>query len=192
MDTLKELLAIHEAKCKTKKVKKIAEGSEMDLGDMIDKWLQANRMYHFEGSRGVSNFDKLIRVIGYRSMDEFLSDNSGCIESIIEWIKDQNVSDWAANLNNNMGPGENEKESNDVSELVDEYLEGNKFYHFEGSRGVSNLDTLIDVLGYRDMDEFLSDNSGCLEAMIEWIKDARVPEWNEKFAGILSSTSDSE
>ena len=73
------------------------------------------------------------------------------------------------------------KNDRDLGELVDAYLEGNRMYHFEGSRGVSNFDKLIGVMGYRNMDEFLSDNSGCIEAMIEWIKDARVDEWKEAF-----------
>jgi len=94
---IKELLAIHEAKCKAKKkvAKKVSEGQEeLELSELVDKYTEVNRMYHWEGSRGVSNFDKLIGVLGYRNMDEFLHDNSGCLEAMVEWIKDAPVQDW--------------------------------------------------------------------------------------------------
>jgi len=72
----------------------LIEGKD-DLDDLIDKYIEGNRMYHFEGARGVSNFDKLINVLDYRDIDEFLSDNPGCLEAMIEWIKSQNNDDWA-------------------------------------------------------------------------------------------------
>lgn len=87
----KELLAIHEAKCKAKKkAKQVVEGKddeELEFWEIVEKYLDANHMTHWEGSRGISNFDKLIAVLGYRNMDAFLSDNSGCLEEMVEWIK---------------------------------------------------------------------------------------------------------
>lgn len=71
--------------------------------------------------------------------------------------------------------------SKDLSELVDYFIDANKIYSFEGDRGVKNFEKIVKVMGYDNLDKFLSDNSGCLEAMVEWIKDARVPEWVEKF-----------
>jgi len=90
MNLLKELLNLQEEKVEDL----IIEQKNLDLGELVDAYLEKNKMYHFEGSRGISNFDKLIGVIGYSNMDEFLSDNSGCIEAMIEWIKDAPVVDW--------------------------------------------------------------------------------------------------
>ena len=60
----------------------------LDADELFDKFIDANRMYSFEGSRGVSNLEKLIRVLGYRDLHEFFSDNSGAIEGVVEWIKE--------------------------------------------------------------------------------------------------------
>jgi hypothetical protein len=104
---LKELLAIHEAKCKSKTkkmVKKIAEGEDdedlekKDLGELIEQYCDANKMYHWEGSRGVSNFEKLIGILGYQNVDYFLTDNSGCLEAMVEWIKDAGVTEWKESM----------------------------------------------------------------------------------------------
>jgi hypothetical protein len=111
---IKELLAIHEAKCKAKKkvTKKVVEGQEeLDLSELVDKYTDANRMYHWEGSRGVSNFDKLIHVIGYRDLDEFLSENSGCLEAMVEWIKDARGTDWDEKIKAQLSEEEQVEES---------------------------------------------------------------------------------
>jgi hypothetical protein len=71
-----------------------AKGEDMD--ELLDKWMAQERIHSFEGARGISNFDKLIAVLGYRSMDDFLSDNSGCFEAMIEWIKDVPGTEWPA------------------------------------------------------------------------------------------------
>ena len=70
----------------------------MDMNELIEKYTDQEKMYHFEGSRGVSNFDKLIGVIGYRNMDEFLEDNPGCIQAMIEWLGDQRNKEWEESL----------------------------------------------------------------------------------------------
>jgi hypothetical protein len=43
---------------------------------------------------------------------------------------------------------------------------------------------------YRDFDEFFSDNQGAMEALIEWIKDAKVREWKENFQNLLDDVDD--
>jgi hypothetical protein len=60
----------------------------LDADELFDKFIDANRMYSFEGSRGVSNLEKLIRVLGYRDLREFFYDNSGAIERVVDWIKE--------------------------------------------------------------------------------------------------------
>jgi hypothetical protein len=73
--------------------------------------------------------------------------------------------------------GEVEK---DAQEIMEEYYEAKDFSCcFEGERGVAQLETLVKDLGYTGdnfkygdpISSFLSDNSGCIEAIIEWIKD---------------------
>jgi hypothetical protein len=91
MKLLSELLILSE-------VKRKMDDEEKDLGELIEKYCDANRMYHWEGSRGVSNFEKLIKVLGYRNVDYFLTDNSGCLEAMVEWIKDTGLTDWKESM----------------------------------------------------------------------------------------------
>ena len=39
--------------------------------------------------------------------------------------------------------------SESMSELVEEYLDNEKIYRFEGDRGVENLNRLFEAIGYR-------------------------------------------
>lgn len=75
---------------------KIDEGLNegKDLDELVDAWMEKNNAWRTEGSRGVDNIEKLIRALGYRNMDGFLEDNPGAIESLFNWIKEQNISEW--------------------------------------------------------------------------------------------------
>lgn len=88
----------------------ITEGK--DLGELIDKWMDDNKAYSFEGPRGERNLEKLIKEFGYDSMSSFLQDNSGAIEAIIEWIKDSGVTDWADALDD----GSSDEDEDDQDE----------------------------------------------------------------------------
>ena len=68
-------------------------------------------MYSFEGSRGVSNLEKLIRVLGYRDLHEFFSDNSGAIEGVVEWIKEwtERNDEWKQALLDEVGGEEDDQ-----------------------------------------------------------------------------------
>ena len=67
--------------------------------DLFDAYFEVNHMYHFEGQRGVRNLNKLTQdVCGYIDLEDFLEDNSGAIEAVIEWIQSQNNCDWEENL----------------------------------------------------------------------------------------------
>ena len=74
--------------------------------------------------------------------------------------------------------------SNKLSNTLDQYLEQEGFWHFEGERGVCNLKNIITTIGYDNygnnvLENFLADNSGCIEAIIEWIKENdHSGEWN--------------
>jgi hypothetical protein len=82
---LKELLALSEAK------------RDIDGEALLYGWMEANRATRFEGSTGVRNLENLVRTLGYNDINDFLTDNSGAIEAIIEFIKswvDRNE-EWA-------------------------------------------------------------------------------------------------
>lgn len=76
-----------------------------------------------------------------------------------------------------------------LEEIFDEILEDKKIHRFEGESGVKNLAKICRILGYQDFQSygqflhdgtygaygdifaFLEDNPGCIEAMVEWMKD---------------------
>ena len=90
MNLIKELLSL-----KQEDVKQVTEGRRQgDMAELIEKYCDQEKMYHFEGGRGVNNFEKIIKVLGYRDMDGFLEDNSGCIQAMIEWLGTQSNSEW--------------------------------------------------------------------------------------------------
>ena len=74
----------------------------------------------------------------------------------------------------------------DMSEVVDQYMSDNNMHCMEGARGVKQFEKLARALGYSDtfsvstLHAFLEDNSGCLDAMVEWIKGTRNPDWKDE------------
>ena len=100
----------------------------------------------------------------------------------------------------------------DLSELVEQYMDENKLYRTEGRQGVENLCLLVRALGYKDpqyfgqfvrntmpgsaclgdLFEFLEDNPGAITAMIEWISDSKVKEWEDSLREQLSEEEEEE
>lgn len=74
------------------------------LSGLIEKWMDANDVYNFEGPRGERNFTKLVNALGYKSTDDFFGDNSGAYEALINWIGSQRSDEWAESLKADM-PG---------------------------------------------------------------------------------------
>ncbi len=85
-------------------------------------------------------------------------------------------------------------------ELIQEWDEENEVFSNEGRRGVENLCRLVRALGYRDSQhfgqlsqdaclgdlvEFLEDNSGCIDAIKEWIGKQSCSEWRESLESEL-------
>ena len=73
----------------------------MDIREAVDQFIDENKLHGIEGRRGVENFAKVCRALGYRDFSsygqlqggacigdifEFLGDNPGCLEVMIEWI----------------------------------------------------------------------------------------------------------
>lgn len=84
-----------------------------DLMTLVDDVMDENSMYRIEGRKGVENLCKLVRMLGYKDpqyygqltrdayigdLIMFLEDNSGAIESVINWVREQNVDEWVDNL----------------------------------------------------------------------------------------------
>ena len=71
----------------------------------------------------------------------------------------------------------------DLSDVLAQYMDENKMHCMEGTRGVKSFEKLCRALNYSDsfstsaIHAFLEDNSGCFEAMIEWIGSRNNPEW---------------
>ncbi len=68
----------------------------MEMYEIREKWENENKINRYEGTSGVENLRKLLGVIGYKEGNylgygneiiNFLSDNSGAIEKIIECVK---------------------------------------------------------------------------------------------------------
>ena len=87
-----------------------------------------------------------------------------------------------------------------LNELIDTYLEQENIHRFEGRQGVENLCRLARALGYRDPTYFgqltskasigdlvcmLEDNSGMIEAMIDWIRDSNSQEFAESLTALV-------
>jgi len=55
-----------------------------------------------EGESGVKTLNEIAQIIGYDEvgfkygspLEQFLADNSSCVEAILEWIDKQNVQEW--------------------------------------------------------------------------------------------------
>jgi hypothetical protein len=96
-----------------------------ELHELIERWQNEKRAWHFEGESGVKNLCRLVRAIGYREqmcygqfdrdgaygdLFEFLGDNPGAIEAVIGWVKEQGHEEWIESLHENVEPLEGEEE----------------------------------------------------------------------------------
>jgi len=86
-------------------------------------------------------------------------------------------------------PPEDQLENLSGGELLDKYLTQKGMHHFEGN--TQNLERVVEVLGYRDVDEFLGDNPGAQEAIVDFIREwaDRNDEWK---ASLLEHCSDDD
>lgn len=87
----------------------------------------------------------------------------------------------------------------DMGELVDYYLDQEGCRRTEGRAGLVMLATLSQGLGYKDpmyfgqltpkasmgdLMEFFQDNPGAVQAVVEWVKEQRAPEWQTRLLEI--------
>lgn len=95
LDKLQKLSdQIYDLEQKSKRTfeERLDEGKDLD--ELIDAWMERNNAWRTEGPKGVQNFEKLIRALGYHNIDSFLEDNPGAIEAMFEWVKEQKVQEW--------------------------------------------------------------------------------------------------
>lgn len=70
----------------------------MSLENAIDRYTEQEGLHCFEGETGVRHLTQLIKAIGYQSLNSFLADNAGCIEAMINWIKETDFDEWEASV----------------------------------------------------------------------------------------------
>lgn len=83
---------------------------EEDGAALFDRWCDVNKVYRWEGERGVHNLENLVTTLGYHDVDEFLADNPGAIEHIVnfvqDWLdrtKDYGPEDWYSRMKDAIG-----------------------------------------------------------------------------------------
>ncbi len=95
----------------------------------------------------------------------------------------------------------NKYEQMDLCELINEWQDNNKAWHFEGTSGVDKFRKLCETIGYEEgnyigyghaIENFLSDNSGALEVLINWIGEQDVKEWKESIISVLPEAENNE
>lgn len=75
----------------------------MSMSELVEGALDGDRL---EGEQGLVALEKLFSLLGYKKthwrfgelIEVFLADNSGAIEAIVNWVGEQNVSEWRDRL----------------------------------------------------------------------------------------------
>lgn len=90
----------------------VQEAAEKSFDELVELYFDKVG-YSLEGHRGLTNFARLVSILGYKDNNyqlqldsdasvgdiiNFLEDNSGAFDAMIEFIKDQHNSDWKSNL----------------------------------------------------------------------------------------------
>lgn len=90
--------------------------------DILERYMSEHKMHHFEGTTGVRHFEKLVEDMGYtegqfigrHGILNFLADNPGAIQALIEWIEQANVPEWEENLSDCLQEKAEEESANDT------------------------------------------------------------------------------
>ena len=94
-----------------------------------------------------------------------------------------------------------------TAELLDAYMDQEEMHSMEGRRGVEHLCQIAGALGYKDpmrfgqlthkatvgdLLEMLQDNSGMIEAMVEWIQSRNFSEFREPLEELVGEDDDGD
>lgn len=81
--------------------------------ELLQRYMDANKMHSFEGERGVQRMEKVMHEVGGYGPDwggtmrNFFADNPGAMQAVVEWIGKQcERGAWADNLAELIGEGE--------------------------------------------------------------------------------------
>ena len=72
----------------------VKDDSDCSFYEVVEKWRDSHRVHCLEGSSGTKGLSKLVKVLGYDSIESFLQDNSGCTEAMIDWIANTDLEEW--------------------------------------------------------------------------------------------------
>lgn len=90
---------------------------DREFCELLDDHIQDKNLWCTESTTGVRNLCRIIRALGYKNFQnfgqfdggcygdliDFLEDNSGAVESIIDWIREEGGNDdWEDNLRQNI------------------------------------------------------------------------------------------
>lgn len=74
------------------------EAEEMTNEEVLDLYIEQQKLHSTEGTRGVDNLTQICQALGYdrngqyvgsgHALINFLADNPGAIEAVIEFIRD--------------------------------------------------------------------------------------------------------
>lgn len=105
MKLIRDLLAMKQEPAQLDEARESIEG-------LIERYIDQEKMYHFEGGRGVQYLGKLVRALdnNYRDLDTFLEDNPGAQQAIVEWIGGQRSPEWTESLKSQLHDGKGEEE----------------------------------------------------------------------------------
>jgi hypothetical protein len=86
------------------------------FSNTLDQYIEQEDISQLEGEQGVRNLKEIISTIGYSGyggvLENFLADNSACIEAIIEWIKNNDYSgDWDMLVSAELAPVNEEEDA---------------------------------------------------------------------------------
>ena len=94
-----------------------------------------------------------------------------------------------------------------LQEKIEALMDQEQMHTFEGRRGVANLCKLVRALGYKDPNYggqlesgaylndlllFLEDNSGAIEAIVEWVGKRKSHEWNDSISALLINDNEGD
>ena len=99
--------------------------SSVSLDDLLYEYMDQEKIYRYEGRKGIENLAKIVRALGYKDPQfygligngaalgdifEFLEDNPGAIEAIVKWVGEMNTPEWREAIESQLPEKEEEDE----------------------------------------------------------------------------------
>lgn len=99
------------------------EKQDLSFEEVVEKYRDQKQLTRTEGTKGVHNLCELVRALGYKDpqyfgqfspeasygdLIYFLEDNPGAVEAILDFISEQDSSEWKENLESELVEDEEE------------------------------------------------------------------------------------